>query len=239
VRKEQNEYEGRKYLTGAEAAALMGVHPRTLYRMIARGEIVASHTRSHKLRIAYDDVLAWRERQGLPPLSPTDSHESLISAIQELKEQIHQLRERVDSLLASFVAPATLRADTEAANSEHQQPSFDLRDLARIFASFRSSRTAKQSISVLERRGLPAGTTTVAAFAKQHQVKVNRIKKLCEENHIALTIIPRDSAVRNAREWWITPEQQEALLSYWQQRQIPYVVCQQCPHAVSLEAHAE
>ncbi len=27
MRKEQHEYEGRKYLTGAEAAALLGVNP--------------------------------------------------------------------------------------------------------------------------------------------------------------------------------------------------------------------
>ncbi len=74
MRKEQHEYEGRKYLTGTEAAALMGVNPRTIYRMIDRGELVASHARSNKLRIAYDDVLAWKEWQGLPALSSADRH---------------------------------------------------------------------------------------------------------------------------------------------------------------------
>lgn len=80
---------------------------------------------------------------------------------------------------------------------------------------------------------------TVAAFAQQHQVQVNRIKKLYEENHIALTITPRDNAMRNTREWWITPEQQHQLILYWQQQQVPYVACPQCPHNVSDKVLAE
>lgn len=237
MRKEQDEHEGRKYLTGAEAAALMGVHPRTVYRLIARGEIIASHTRSNRLRIAYDDVLAWRERQGLSNPSPMDHQALLISVVQELKEQVNLLREGMNPLLTLLATAATLQADTETTDLEYQRPSFDSRELAHFFASFRSSRMTKQSLSVLERRGLSTGTVTVAAFARQHQVPVNRIKKLCEENHIALTILPRNDAIRNAHEWWITPEQQEALLSYWQQHQIPYVACQQCPHAVSPEVN--
>ncbi len=236
MRKEQNEYEGRRFLTGTEAAALMGVNPRTVYRMVDRGELVASHARSNKLRIAYDDVLAWRERQGLPPLSPADRHEQLVQAVQELNEQVRLLRERVDSLLALFVA-ATIQANAEATDSEHQQPSFDPDALAGLFIRFPPSRMTKRSLSVLDRRGLPSGSMTVAAFA-QHQVPVNRIKKLCEEKHIVLTIISRDNAVRNAREWWITPEQQEALIRYWQQQQVPYDTCPQCPHAVFPEMHA-
>lgn len=237
MKKEQHEYEGRKYLTGAEAAALMGVNPRTIYRMIGRGELVASHARSNKLRIAYDDVLAWKERQGQPILSSVDRHEQLVHAVQELSEQVHLLRERVDALLALFTA-ATDRVYTQAADSE-QQPSFDPHDVARLLTAFRSSRTTNRSLSVLDKRGLPTESMTVAAFAQRHQVKVNRVKKLYEEQQIALTIISRDNAMRNAREWWITPKQQEALVHYWQQQQVSYTPCAQCPHAVSPEMHGE
>ncbi|HLG78957.1 MAG TPA: helix-turn-helix domain-containing protein [Ktedonobacteraceae bacterium] len=237
MRKEQHEYEGRKYLTGAEAAALLGVNPRTIYRMIDRGELVASHARSNKLRIAYDDVLAWKERQGLPTLSSDDRHEQLVHAVQELTEQVHFLRVEIDSLLALFTT-ARVRAKTQATDSE-QQPSFEPHDMVRLLAGFRSSRATDRSLSVLGRRGLPSGSMTVAAFAQQHQVKVNRVKKLYEEQQIALSIISRDNATRNAREWWITPQQQEALVRYWQQQHIPYATCPQCPHAVSSEVHPE
>ena len=235
--KEQHEYEGRKYLTGTEAAALMGVNPRTVYRMIDRGELVASHARSNKLRIAYDDVLAWKERQGLPALSSSDRHEQLVHTVQELTEQVHLLREQVNSLLALFTA-APVRANIQATDSE-QQPSFNLHDVARLLTGFRSSGMTNRSLSVLDKRGLPSGSMNVAAFAQWHQVKVNRVKKLSEEKQIALTIIPRDNAMRNAREWWITPAQQEALVRYWQQQQIPYAACPRCPHMVSSEVHLE
>ena len=67
MRKEQHEYEGRKYFTGTGAAELMVVNPRTVYRMMERGELVAFHARSNKLRIANGDVLAWKEMDfGLP-----------------------------------------------------------------------------------------------------------------------------------------------------------------------------
>lgn len=237
MRKEQHEYEGRKYLTGTEAAALLGVNPRTIYRMIDRGELVASHARSNKLRIAYDDVLVWKERQGLPALSTADRHEQLVQSVQELTKQVHLLRERVDSLLELFTA-ARIRADAHATDSE-QQSSFDPHDVARLLTRFRSSKTTYRSLSVLDKRGLPSGSMTVAAFAQRHQVKVNRVKKLSEEKQIALTIISRDNAMRNAREWWITPEQQEALVRHWQQQHIPHATCPQCPHMVSSEVHPE
>ncbi|HZU70140.1 MAG TPA: helix-turn-helix domain-containing protein [Ktedonobacteraceae bacterium] len=236
MRKEQHEYEGRKYLTGTEAAALMGVNPRTIYRMIDRGELVASHARSNKLRIAYDDVLAWKERQGLPALSSADRHEQLVHEVQELTEQVHLLRERVDSLLTLFTA--TVRANTHATDSE-QQLFLEPHDMARLFMGFPLSRTANRLFSVLDKRGLPSGSMTVAAFAQRHQMKVNRVKKLYEEQQITLTIIARDNAMRNAHEWWITPEQQEALVRYWQQQQVSYTPCAQCPHAVSPEMHGE
>lgn len=239
MRKEQNGHEGRKYLTGTEAAALMGVNPRTVYRMIERGELVAHHARSNKLRIPYDDVLAWRERQGFPDPSQADRLDQLDQEVQDLKAQIHLLQEQVDSVLVLLAATLAVRNNEEATDSEHLQPPFDPHDLARLLASVRSSSTAQRSLSVLERRGLPPGTMTVATFAQRHQVKVNRIKKLFEENHIALTIISRSNAMRNAREWWITPEQQHALILYWQQHQIPYCACPQCPHNVSDKVLAE
>jgi excisionase family DNA binding protein len=229
----QKSHEANIYLTRQEAAALMGVHERTVSRMIYRGELIARHARNKRVLILREDVLAWREQQGLPWFPQPDRLEQLTQEVQTFKEQLHSLEERVDHLLALFAATLAVQNSEEATDSEQHQRSFDLHDLARLFASFRPAKSAWRSPSKLEKRGLPPGAMTVAAFAQQHRVKVNRIKKLCEENHIALTIIPRSNAMRNAREWWITPEQQHQLILYWQQQQIPYIACPQCPHNVS------
>ncbi len=57
--KKQDGNEGREYITGEQAAKLMGVHPRTVYRKIEKGEIIATHGKRNRLRIALDDVKAW------------------------------------------------------------------------------------------------------------------------------------------------------------------------------------
>jgi excisionase family DNA binding protein len=227
------------YLSKKEAAALMGVHERTVSRMIDRGELVARHARNKRVQILLEDVLTWREQQGLPRFPRPDRLEQLAQEVQTLKTQLHSLQEQVDYLLTPLAAMTTVRNRTEAVDSEQHQLSFDLNDLARLLASFRPAKSAQRSYSALDRRGLSPGTMTVAAFAQQHQVKVNRIKKLCEEDHSALTIIPRSNAMRNAREWWITPEQQHQLILFWQQQQVPYVACPQCPHNVSDKVLAE
>lgn len=232
-------HEASAYLTKQEAAALMGVHERTVSRMIKRGELVARHARNKRVQILREDVFAWREQRGLPRLPQPDRLERLTQEMQTLKTQLHSLEERVDHLLALFAATTAVQNSEEATDSEQHQRSFDLHDLTRLLAGFRSTRSTHRSLSVLEKRGLPAGTVTVAAFAQQHQVRVNRIKKLWGENQIALTIIPREHAMRNAHEWWIMPEQQEQLINYWQQQQIPYVACPQCPHNVSDKVLAE
>ena len=200
----QKSHEANIYLTRQEAAALMGVHERTVSRMINRGELIARHARNKRVQILREDVLAWREQQGLPRFPQPDRLEQLAQEVQTLKTQLHSLQEQVDYLLTPLAAMTTVRNRTEAVDSEQHQLSFDLNDLARLLASFRPAKSAQRSYSALDRRGLSPGTMTVAAFAQQHQVKVNRIKKLCEEEHIALTIIPRSNAMRNAREWWIT-----------------------------------
>ncbi len=249
MRKEQNSHEGRKYLNGTEAATLMGVNPRTVYRMIQAGELVATHAKKNRLRIAADDVQAWRAQQGLPDSPSADRVEQLIQEIQALKALVQALlplNVLVPRLLQQLgrvqAIPTThiIGPDEDSAEiAEQTQPAVALDELVQLFASLRFSRSSHGSTSVLDRRGLPPGTLTVAAFARRHEVKVSRIKKLFEDNQITLMIIQRSNAMRNTREWWITPEQQHALMLYWQQQQLPYIACPQCPHESSGTAHAE
>src|SRR5205823_7455926 len=73
------------YLSKKEAAALMGVHERTISRMINRGELIARHARNKRMLILREDVLAWQEQQGLPLLPQLDRLEQLTQEVQTFK----------------------------------------------------------------------------------------------------------------------------------------------------------
>src|SRR6266581_8061824 len=75
-------HEANIYLTRQEAAALMGVHERTVSRMIYRGELIARHARNKRVLILREDVLAWREQQGLPWFPQPDRLEQLTQEVQ-------------------------------------------------------------------------------------------------------------------------------------------------------------
>jgi excisionase family DNA binding protein len=50
-------------LTYAEAAATLGVSPRTIRLAVARGELPATHLNARVVRIALFDLRLWRERK--------------------------------------------------------------------------------------------------------------------------------------------------------------------------------
>src|SRR6266699_2496161 len=124
------------YLSKKEAAALMGVHERTVSRMIDRGELIARHARNKRVQILREDVLAWREQQGLPRHTQTNRLEQLTQEVQTLEAQLHSLEERVDHLLAPLAAIA-VRNSEEAIDLEQHRLPFDAQDFARLFASLR------------------------------------------------------------------------------------------------------
>jgi excisionase family DNA binding protein len=55
---DQTHMPARKWLTVAEAADLLRVQPRTIRRMIARGELPARRLGSRSIRLRADDVEA-------------------------------------------------------------------------------------------------------------------------------------------------------------------------------------
>jgi hypothetical protein len=96
----------------------------------------------------------------------------------------------------------------------------------------------RRTLLALERRQLPAGTVTVASFAKLHGVKPRTALVHCKKSQ-AFTQYRRPKAKILKHEWWITPEQQALLILFWKQHQIPYQECQQCPHENSMESKHE
>jgi polyhydroxyalkanoate synthesis regulator phasin len=73
-----------------QAAALMGVHERTVSWMIKRGKLVARHARNKRVQILRQDV----ERQGLQWHPQSDRLEQLTQDVQALEAQLHTLQGR-------------------------------------------------------------------------------------------------------------------------------------------------
>jgi hypothetical protein len=83
--------------------------------------------------------------------------------------------------------------------------------------------------SSAESRGLPAGTERLAPYVERHKANISEVKALHTQRLVDLTIHLREGEVkRNKQEWWITSEQQEQLVCYWQEHHISYEPCDQC-----------
>ncbi len=236
--------EGREYITGEQAAKLMGVHPRTVYRKIEKGEIVATHGKRNRLRIALDDVKAWIAKNQ-PETDPLEQVEELSQKLQMLEAQvgellslkalIHSIQQRLDVYeQVMTISSHTTGGMDQTEHGEQLPPPLNLHEVIRLLTTAHSQHSSARSFSVLEKRGLPIGTLTVAEFARLHQVQVHSIKKLFKDRLISLAIIQRENFIRNGHEWWITPEQQATLIQYWQENQITYVACSTCAHENSV-----
>ncbi len=219
---------GRKYLTGKEAAQLMHCDQRTVYRRVERGDIVASHDRKNKLRIAIDDVHAYLERHPLPEEQVAQTQEHTDCHCQErletLEQQVSQLREYVYKLVSLI---------TSSSSQSQSLPEIQ------HFLSQRSFRPFAR-LSSPEKRHLPIGSVTLVEFARVHQLHLYTLKKLGQAGVIQLSIIHRQElAKRNKQEWWLTPQQQYELLCYLQEQNLPYRACASCPHQSAQGSQAD
>ncbi len=251
--------EGKGYVNATQAARLMGITARHVYRLIENGYLVARHKNKRRLEIALVDVEAWIE---VHPRE-VDPFEQL----EGLQEQLQQVLKRVDALETQFNTfkaftqeeLAVLRGEVqrgdlqEALNhllialsqfseQDHQKEKEWSDNDASILSLSRShidlQERIRRSLSALERRQLPSGTVTVASFAIKHGVKPRTALGHCTKSQI-FTQYRRPKAKILKYEWWITSEQQELLIRLWKQRRFPYEECQQCPHEIKVEASTE
>ncbi len=251
--------EGKGYVNATQAARLMGITARHVYRLIENGYLVARHKNRRRLEIALVDIEAWIEAHP----REVDPFEQL----EGLQEQLQQAFKRVDALETQFNAfkastqeeLAALRGEIqrgdlqEALNhllavlsqfseQEYQQEKEEKDSNGSILSLSRShidlQERIRRSLSALERRQLPSGTVTVASFAIKHGVKPRTALGHCKKNQ-AFTLYQRPKAKILKHEWWITPEQQGLLIRFWKQRHFPYEECQQCPHEIKVEASTE
>jgi hypothetical protein len=248
--------EGKGYINATQAARLMGITPRHVYRLIENGHLIARHKNKRRLEIALVDIEAWIEAHP----REVDPFEQL----EGLREQLRQALKRVDALETQFNAfkastqqeLVALRGEIqrsdlqEALNhllavlsqfseQEYQQEKEEIGSNGSILTLSRShiglQERIRRSLTALERRQLPSGTITVASFAKKHFVNPRTALGHCKKSQV-FTQYRRPKAKILKYEWWITPEQQELLIRFWKQRQIPYIECQECPHETKVKS---
>src|SRR5260221_3771092 len=90
---------GEGYVNASQAARLMGISARHVYRLIENGYLVARHKNKRRLEIALVDIEAWIEAHPRE-VDPFDQLEGL-------QEQLQQALKRVDALgtqLSAFKA---------------------------------------------------------------------------------------------------------------------------------------
>ena len=240
------------FVNAAQAARLMGITARHVYRLIENGYLVARHKNKRRLEIALVDVEAWIE-----------AHPREVNPLEQLKgihEQFQQVLQRIGELETHFNAFRTSTQEELAALREEIQR-YDLQQalnhLLAMLARFPEQECrldkektdddgyvptlsgllidlqerVRRAFSATERRQLPSGTVTIASFAKKHEVKPRTAIDHCKKNH-SYTQYRRPKAEILKNEWWITQEQQMQLIRYWKQSQFPYEECQLCPHEV-------
>jgi hypothetical protein len=250
--------EGKGYVNATQAARLMGITARHVYRLIENGYLVARHKNKRRLEIALADVEAWIEAHPQEG-DPLEQLKSVQEQLQLVFKHIDALEIRFDAFKASTQEElAVLREEIQRGDlqevlnhllavlsrfpeQEYQQEqeritSGNVLSLPRSHIDLQER--IRRSLSALERRQLPSGTVTVASFAKKHSVKPRTALGHCKKIQ-AFTQYRRPKARILKHEWWITLEQQDLLIRYWKQRQFQYEECQQCPHEIHVEAYTE
>ncbi len=247
------------FVNATQAARLMGISARHVYRLIENGNLVARHKNKRRLAIALVDVEAWIEahpREGNP-----------LEQLKSLHEQFQQVLQRIGELETQFnVFRTSTQEELAALREEIQRGDLQqaLNHLLAMLAQFpeqeyqlgkektdvdgntpTSSRLRidlqeriRRVLSALERRQLPSGTVTIASFAKKHAVKPRTALGHCKKNQI-YTQYRRPKAKILKNEWWITQEQQMLLIRYWKHSQFPYEECQLCTHEIQVESQVK
>ncbi|HET8840778.1 MAG TPA: hypothetical protein VFN35_04890 [Ktedonobacteraceae bacterium] len=198
----------KHYVSVAQAVEMLLISERSVRRWIALDPPLLHSIKDstgHTL-VDLDDILAIQEQK--PELkNPLPERVEVVEErvevveddVQTLKDEVKELKElkeQIGTLLAALKeggAPAAAFVRRERASPA----------------------------SGAEARGYPAGTIRLIDFTDEHQLSISEIKELHWQQTIAVTIYEREHAKRNAREWWITPEQHRAVVAYYQQRQLP------------------
>lgn len=243
----ENDHDHKVYVTAVDAAKLLGKSTRQIHRYIEDKKLPATRNESGHWSIDVSDV----EALG-------DIHLELLKPLEQLKIQaqtIATLQMQVDELLAAtatmqqeFTAQiaklqATIRREYEAQSILNKlmalkPDAMESVDVNELLAKRATIGSLARELSQLEKRNLPPGSVTLAAFCKRHSgrdavVHGSTVKGMVEAaNRVGdlVTIWQRPTASTYTHEWWLKPEQQPAMIRFWKERGKLFVPCPDCPH---------
>jgi hypothetical protein len=146
----------------------------------------------------------------------------------ELPDQVESLKDDVQEALALKPIVQGLQCEVEQLKQQVSTLLVLIESGIPLTEHARRVRSPAASQDEAAARGYPSGTVRLVKFAKQHVISISEIKELHWQHEIVVSIYERQNAKRNAREWWITPEQHRELIDYYQQHDMAYELCDTC-----------
>lgn len=201
--------KAKTYITVEEAALRSNRSERTIRRWIEEEKVeVLRNKKFRSVRVDQDDLD--RYCAGKP-----DTSHPVRGEIAKLATNDQTLEQRINLLIQEVT-----RLQQRVEVLESQDPGGE---------SSHHKASSPRVSGGAESRGLPAGTMRLVPFAEQHGVPVGQIRSLYNQRILDLIAYQRPGeAKRNKQEWWISPEQHQQLVRYWQEHHISYEPCPQC-----------
>lgn len=207
------------FFTALEAAQRLGVSEKTVRRWIKDGKLEATRRANNTLAIAESEI----ERLQLEREKYSDQVEqdqdTLAARLEALEQSHNALVERVAQLEALTINTPASRTRTP----REPRPAPASRELF--------------SVDQVLPSGIPSGSLQHYEFALLHAVNRRTFNDQLERDMGGANVayIPRQKPNRDEVERWLTPDQQHAVILYWQERRKPYAPCAACPHIPTIE----
>jgi len=207
------------FFTALEAAQRLGVSEKTVRRWIKDGKLEATRRANNTLAIAESEI----ERLQLERAKYSDQVEqdqdTLAARLKALEQAHNDMVERVAQLEASRTLIPTSRTRTP----REPRPA--------------PASSALFSVDQVLPTGIPSGSLQHYEFALLHAVNRRTFGDQLERDMGGANVayIPRQKPNRDEIERWLTPDQQHAVILYWQERRKPYAPCAACPHTPAIE----
>jgi DNA-binding transcriptional MerR regulator len=240
----------KQFVSAARAAEIINYSERTIRRWIKKGLLPAEKDGDEANADYLIDIEDLERLHNALNMSEREMEIRLVAAemhIRRLEEQVTFLRRElldrprwpeiwryVERVLDQTYQPASGLTPGMAQPPLPGMPEPILRPLAPAFVRPASSALDAhdhQDAEELREPALPSGSMLVAHFARVHRVDRKTLLGQVENPRFKLSMTSIDRHARDGSlERWLTPEQQQRVIVYWDSAGKPYTACPDCPH---------
>jgi DNA repair ATPase RecN len=146
--------------------------------------------------------------------------EQALKDLDQTKQEIADLQQRHADLENTLREAQESTTDLEQRLAEAQT---QIRELLLAKTKRSASKSSQEPAQIV---GLPKGSVTARSFAEAHDIDRFHMAKWADEGQFATTITKRGE--RNQHN--LTPEQQNAVIVWWNEHNMAYTPCEHCPH---------